>query len=113
MTRDSLLRFAALSLALMLGACHTMRFDISHLPTAAVAPPIEEWNSYWLGGVTPLIDVDVSQKCPNGAVAIRESTTFLNGLVAFVTLGIYTPRTSWYYCRARPYAPPAPPGVTP
>ena len=34
------------------------------------------------------------------AVAIRERTTFLDGLMSLPTLGIWSPRSTTYFCRA-------------
>lgn len=78
-----------------LAGCHTMRFDIS--PDAS-APPISDMKSYFLFGLVPTRQIDLAQYCPNGTAAIVEETTFLDGFCGLITLGIWTPRTSRYYC---------------
>ena len=77
--------------------CHTMRFELVNEPAATV---ITEHKSYFLWGLAPTVEVDVLNKCPAGAAAIRERTTFLDGLMSLPTLGIWSPRSTTYYCRA-------------
>lgn len=86
-----------LSTALILSSCHTMRFTVD---TSEVANVVEERKSFWFWGLTPARTVDVSQHCPQGAVAVKEETTFVDGLFGLITLGIWSPRSSWYYCGA-------------
>ena len=88
----TLLLWGAVALS---SGCHTMKFDVGSGPVEQV---VYERKSFYLGGLAPTVKVDVSEHCPNGAVAIREETTFVDGLLSFVTLSIYTPRSSWYYC---------------
>lgn len=76
-----------------------MRFELQALPHEDV---VRERKSFWFWGLTPTIVVDVSEKCPTGIVAIREQTTFLDGVYEVLTLGIWSPRSSYYYCEARP-----------
>ena len=83
--------------SLLLSACHTMRFEVADGPEGEV---VHDRKSFWLGGLVNTQHVDVSQFCPNGAVAVREETTFVDGLIGFVTLSIYTPRSSYYHCAA-------------
>jgi hypothetical protein len=84
-------------LALAASGCHTMRFDVG---TGRVSEVVYERKSFYLGGLAPTRKVDVSVHCPNGAVAIKEQTTFVDGLLSVITLSIWTPRSSWYYCAA-------------
>ena len=84
-------------LVVALAACHTMRFELVNEPAAEA---VREHKSYFLWGLAPTVDVDVLNKCPAGAAAIRERTTFLDGLMSLPTLGIWSPRSTTYYCRA-------------
>ena len=86
-----------LGAALLLGACHTMRFEVGEGRSSNV---VYQRKSFYVGGLFPTRTVDVSQFCPAGAIAVREETTFLDGLFDLITLGIWTPRSSWYYCAA-------------
>ncbi len=98
---------AALAAALAAGGCHTMYFETGDIPVEGLiqagAPPAqvrEERKSYFFWGLTPHRTIDIREKCPQGALAVMEETTFLDGLGDLVTLGIWAPRSSTYYCRA-------------
>ncbi len=78
-----------------LSGCHTMRFNVSR---DASTPPISVMKSYFIYGLVPTRKIDLAQYCPNGTAAIVEDTTFLDGFCSIITLGIWTPRTSLYYC---------------
>jgi hypothetical protein len=88
---------AALGAALALAGCHTMRFELSDEP---VGKTVTERKHYFVEGLIPTRVIDVTDHCANGAVAVMEETTFVDGLLGLVTLSIYTPRSSTYYCRA-------------
>lgn len=77
--------------------CHTMRFQVSDTPHDKV---VYDRKAYFLWGLAPTKKVDVLTHCPAGVTAIREQTTFVDGLCSLFTLGLYEPRSSWYYCRA-------------
>jgi Bor protein len=78
-----------------LSACHTMRFEVEGVQHDKI---VEETNWFFVEGLFPTREIDVSEYCPAGAAAIKEQTTFLNGLIGTITLGIATPRSVWYYC---------------
>jgi len=61
---------------------------------------VNERNSYFFWGLVPTKVIDVSEKCPEGIVAIRDNTTFLDGLFEIPFLGLWTFRSSTYYCAA-------------
>jgi hypothetical protein len=82
-------------LIVAVAGCHTMRFEVSREPHAEV---VYERKSFFLWGLTPTREVDVSAHCPAGAAAIREETRFSDGFFGVITLGIWQPRSSWYYC---------------
>lgn len=83
--------------ALLASGCHTMRFEVGDGPVGDV---VHDRKTFWLAGLTPTKYVDVMDYCPNGAVAVGEETTFLDGFFTVLTLSIYTPRSSTYYCAA-------------
>ena len=115
----------AVSLASLLG-CNTFRFEVSKEPHEQT--PVEDRKTFWVAALFPTLEVDVRAICPAGVGVIEESTTFTDGLFRALTIGVYSPRTSDYYCLipqqppatasapATPPAPPAPPapgGTTP
>ena len=88
---------AALLLATTLtsAGCHTLHFWVGDAAPERVE---YDWQSFFFWGLTPEKTVDVREHCPNGAVAIREEKTFFDVMLGIVTLGIWTPRSSWYHC---------------
>ena len=74
--------------------CHTMRFEFENVEGTKVT----ENKSFYFFALTPRQVIDVREKCPHGAAAILEERTFVNGLLGGLTLGIYTPRRTTYYC---------------
>lgn len=74
---------------------------------ASAVEPVHDRKSFWLGGLFPTREVDVSQHCPYGAWRVREEISFVDGLFNLLTLGIWSPRSSWYYCREAPSQQPA------
>lgn len=99
MTRCTLLRLfgGALlgSCILVLSACHTLRFEIENVQHETV---VEDTHWFYLFGWFPTVEVDVAGKCPHGAAAIKEQTTFGDGVIQLFTLDIVYPRSVWYYC---------------
>jgi hypothetical protein len=86
-----------LAIATLLVGCHTMHFELEQQPHAR---KVNERKSYFLSGLFPTRVVDVRGKCPSGIVALREETTFLDGLFSLLTLSIWSPRSTTYYCHA-------------
>jgi hypothetical protein len=82
-----------------LSACHTMHFEITDEPHAE---EVYDRKHYFLGGLVPTVEVDVRDHCPHGIAAVREEQTFVDGLLELPTLGIWSPRSSWYYCLPAP-----------
>ena len=90
------MRIAMTALAVaVLAGCHTMRFELVNEEPARV---VYDRKSFFLWGLVATKVVDVSVYCPGGVAAIREETRFSDGLGSLVTLGIWKPRSSWYYC---------------
>lgn len=63
------------------------------------APVVHDhWENFWLGGLVGHVKVEVQRMCPSGRATIEAKQTFLNGLVAALTSGIYTPTTLRVRC---------------
>jgi Bor protein len=78
---------------------HTMRFElVQEMPGAVVA----ETKSYFFWGLVPTVKVDVSKKCPYGAVAIVDGSDTGGLSMALPTLGLWSRRSTTYYCRQPP-----------
>jgi hypothetical protein len=86
--------------ALMLGlaGCYEHTFNVGR--GAPYAPIVEDdWQTFWLAGLVGHYRLDVEEMCPSGDATIEAKQTFLNGLVAALTSGIYTPTTVRVRCR--------------
>ena len=99
-------RLAVAAVTLAAAGCHTFAFHVSDAPFNPT--PVVDRQTFWLFGTFPEHDVDTRAICPDGVSAIGEETTFTDVLLTAVTLEIYTPRTSSYYCRL-PGSPVTPP----
>jgi hypothetical protein len=80
-------------------ACHTMTFDVA---SGAKGEVVYERKHFFFWGLTPKKTVDILRHCPAGAVGIREDTTAVDALIGLSTLGIWSPRSSWYHCAKAP-----------
>ena len=70
------------------------------LGAGAPAGPVvyDEWQNHWLGGLIGERTHELGEVCPSGNATIHDEQTFLNGLVAVLTSGIYTPTTVTIRC---------------
>ena len=59
----------------------------------------DHWEHFWIGGLIGETRVDIEEMCPSGDATIEAYQSFLNGLVAGLTGGIYTPTTLKVRCR--------------
>ena len=61
----------------------------------------KKWANSFLWGIVPPATVDAAAKCPNGLAKVETQHSFLNGLVAILTFGIYTPIQITATCAAK------------
>lgn len=89
---------AVLLVAMVASGCYEHTITVG--AGAPVGPVIyDHWENFWLGGLIGHTRVDVEEACPSGDATIIAKQTFLNGLVAGLTGGIYTPTTLQIRCR--------------
>ena len=50
--------------------------------------------SFFLWGVVGEEKIDLDKVCPQGFARIRDMKTFGDGVLSYLTLGIYSPRTA-------------------
>lgn len=67
-----------------------------HATVETGAPPSPEvveksFASGWIYGLVPPSTISTAAKCPNGVAKVETKLSFVNQLVGFLTLGIYTP----------------------
>ena len=51
-----------------------------------------EMVATWLWGIIPATPIDVRPVCQVGVAKVETQQTFINGLAAVVTLGLYSPQ---------------------
>lgn len=95
--RKGLMLLALAALVLTAG-CFRHRVDVGG--GAPYAPVVyDRWEHFWIGGLIGHVRVDVERMCPSGRATIEARQSFLNGLVAGLTSGIYTPTTVTVRCQ--------------
>ena len=60
----------------------------------------QTFASGWVYGLVPPKTVDAQSRCQNGVSKVETQHSFVNELVAFLTLGIYTPMEIKVTCAA-------------
>jgi len=80
---------------LILSSCYTYSIDYGDGPQKHVLTE-EINNHYFLSGlVAPNVEVPAGPKSGAADYRITVEKTFVNGLVSFITMGIYTPTTTF------------------
>jgi hypothetical protein len=88
-----------MGLVLVISAAGCFEHTYTFGQGAPVGPVVyDEWQSQWLGGLIGEETHDVRAICPSGNATIHDEQSFLNGLVAVLTSGIYTPTTVTIRC---------------
>ena len=67
-----------------------------------------KWANSFVFGLVPPPVLETAQRCTNGVAKVETQHSFLNALVAGITLGIYTPMQLDVTCAARGTASAAP-----
>ena len=80
------------ALALLITGCAQQTFTVQNKP-AAVAPKETITHHFFVSGIGQKKTVDAAKICGGAENVVKTETqqTFVNGLLGFITLGIYTP----------------------
>ena len=92
-------RNTALIVALLLSsttACFRQVVQTGRAPGPTVIQ--QEWVSTWIFGIVPAEPIDTRVQCPSGVATVVTQTSFANGLVGALTLGIWSPQTVTITC---------------
>jgi hypothetical protein len=81
--------FAPLLLAAALVGCYHATIDTGAKPSTVTVE--KHWASGWIFGLVPPKTVETASKCTTGVARIETQLSFVNMLVSFLTLNIYTP----------------------
>ena len=89
---------AAAATVLAAAGCYHATIDTGATPSTQVIS--KEWAAGWIYGLVPPSTVETASKCPNGVAKVETQLSFLNQLVSFLTLYIYTPMSIQVTCAA-------------
>ena len=81
----------------MLSACSIVSFDLSD-SKPSVMPDASGRNDFLIGGIGQEQIIPTTEMCRKGVSTVKVKYTFTDGLLAVITLGIYTPSTYEIYC---------------
>ena len=84
--------------ALVNGACYHQAIETGRTPGAQIIE--KPWQMSFVYGLVPPPAIDVGAQCPGGIARVETQHTFVNGLVAAVSLGIVTPIRATVTCAA-------------
>ena len=87
----------ATALALLITGCAQQTFTVQNKP-AAVAPKETITHHFFVSGIGQKKTVDSQNGGAENVVKTETQQTFVNGLLGFITLGIYTLLEARVYC---------------
>ena len=96
------LKGSAVALAIALTACFHATVETGLPPSPQTID--KPWASGWVFGLVPPSPVSTIAQCPNGASKVETQLSFVNMLVAALTLDIYTPMSIKVTCAASGHA---------
>jgi hypothetical protein len=82
-------RIAAPLFALLLSGCYHATVETGLTPSTVTLE--QRWAKSWIYGLVPPETINTSARCTNGVARVETQLSFLNQLVGFLTLGIFTP----------------------
>ena|SRR5215210_5814706 len=91
-----LARVSVLALALAASACYHAVIDTGRPASGTVVA--RPWQPSFIYGLVPPPPLNVATQCPNGVARVETVHSFLEGLVAALTFGIFTPMTYQVTC---------------
>jgi hypothetical protein len=92
-------RLAPFALAALLAGCYHATVETGRPLSTQVVE--KKFASGWVYGLVPPSTISTAEKCPDGAAKVETQLSFVNQLVSFLTLGIYTPMDIRATCAAK------------
>jgi Bor protein len=86
------------TLFIVTAGCYHATVETGASPSTEVIN--KSFASGWIFGLVPPSTVSTAAKCPNGVAKVETQLSFVNQLVSFLTLGIYTPMEIKVTCAA-------------
>jgi Bor protein len=79
-------------------ACYHATIETGATPSTEVVE--KSFASGWIFGLVPPSTVSTAERCANGPAKVETQLSFVNELVSWLTLGIYTPMSIKVTCAA-------------
>lgn len=98
--RSAPARFCLIVATLLLAGCYHATVETGAPPSAQTIR--KSFASGWIYGLVPPSTVETQARCPHGAARVETRLSFVNQLVNWLTLGIYTPMQIDVTCAAGP-----------
>lgn len=92
-------RVSAITIAVLLSGCYHATVETGRLPSPQTVE--KTFASGWVFGLVPPSTISTTEKCPDGVSKVETQLSFVNQLVSFITLGIYTPMHIRATCAAK------------
>ena len=87
---DDMERTVTMALVMVaLSGCYHATIETGLPPSNEVVE--EPWAASWIAGLVPPAAMETAAQCPDGVARVETKHSFLNGLVAVLTGGIFTP----------------------
>jgi Bor protein len=94
----SLIRGLCAATLIVTAGCYHATVETGATPSSTVID--KAFASSWIYGLIPPSIVSTASQCPNGVAKVETQHSFVNQLVGFITLGIYTPMQITVTCAA-------------
>ena len=82
-------RLTVATALILLAGCYHATIETGLTPSTQVLE--QSFASSWIYGLVPPKTVSTTSRCPDGVAKVETQLSFVNQLVSFLTLGIYTP----------------------
>ena len=89
-------RIAPVAVFALVAGCYHQIVQTGRMPGPVVIE--KPWTATWLWGLVAAEEINVATQCPSGVATVETQQSFLNGLVAALTIGIYEPREVTVTC---------------
>ena len=89
---------AILCVGFMLSGCYNATIETGKAPSGEVIE--QPFALSFVYGLVPPPTVNAAEQCPNGVSKVETKLSFVNGLVANLTFGLFTPMTIEVTCAA-------------
>ena len=77
-------------------ACFRQVVQTGRAPSETIVQ--QKWVSTWIFGLVAATPIDARTNCPSGVATVETLTSFPNGLLSVLTLGIWAPQTVQITC---------------